>query len=207
MKNLKNVFTLVCCGLLATASFTSCLGSGNDDFTQNYKKLTQADKATMITALAGFYKGKVYTYKNLSDTKPDSAEVMIKAAIDSTVITPNIPTKLISKYITSDDSILVNQAKTFTLKAETRTPASYSLDYFNKAYYQFILNPTLTKFSAGSKTVTIEYANQLNFGQAALYPLCESYKNEIACTFLIKSIKVDDSTYDVNLPLRIKGKK
>ncbi|KXB85297.1 hypothetical protein HMPREF3034_00286 [Prevotella sp. DNF00663] len=207
MKNFKSLFTLMCCALLATASFTSCLGSDNNDDSNNYKKLTPTEKTTMITALSGNYKGKVYSYKNISESKPDSMDIMIRAAIDSTIIIPNIPTKAISKYITSDDRELVNQAKTFTIKANVRTPATYSTQFFNKGYYQFIIIPTTTTFSAGSKNVTVEYANQLTFKQVVLYPICESFQNQFGCTLLIKSIKVGNSTYDVNLPLRFKGKK
>ena len=101
MKNLKNYLMLFACLLVASMTLTSCMN--DDDNTENYKVLTQAEKSQVMMALSGTYTGKMKYYSNSTYNSADSVSTSWRITSDSTFVM-QFPMEAVEGFIDGQDN-------------------------------------------------------------------------------------------------------
>ncbi|HCN53743.1 MAG TPA: hypothetical protein DIS88_08110 [Prevotella sp.] len=209
MKNLKNYLMLFACLLVASMTLTSCMN--DDDNTENYKVLTQAEKSQVMMAVSGTYTGKMKYYSNSTYNSADSVSTSWRITSDSTFVM-QFPMEAVEGFIDGQDNKSdIASLGMVTLKGKTYL-GNYMLEsYWTQSYYQLGLEIESVKATTASgKTVTIEFSNtamQLGSYSQVYYPMIEYYNNQTAAYILIKNIDYEGMTYPINAPFMLGGKK
>lgn len=209
MKNLKNYVMLFACLLVGSMTLTSCLN--DDDNTQNYKVLTQAEKSQVMMAVSGTYTGKMKYYTNSTYSSADSVSTSWRITSDSTFVT-RFPMEAVEGFIDGQDNKSdIASIGMVTLKGKTYL-GNYMLEnYWAQSYYQLGLEiESVTATTASGKTVKIEFYDtgmQLGSYSQVYYPMIEYYSNQSSAYILIKNIEYEGMTYPINAPFMLGGKK
>ena len=160
MKKLKTTLFLMC-GIATALSFSSCIGSNNNNNDTVY--LSHSARATyyyQLTLTGGSFTGHIYRIYSNSYTAPDSIGVLswnVNADMNDTTVNIKLPVSKLAKYITNDnDKAILSNAPDVPLTVQYRAPYTESQDLYNSRYYRFVNYLTSNTITTTSQNTPIE---------------------------------------------------
>ena len=161
MKKLKTTLFLMC-GIATALSFSSCIGSNNNNNDTVY--LSHNARATyyyQLTLTGGSFTGHIYRIYSNSYTAPDSIGVLswnVNADMNDTTVNIKLPVSKLARYITNNaaDKAILSNAQDATLKVQYRAPYTESQDLYNSRYYRFVNYLTSNTITTTSQNTPIE---------------------------------------------------
>jgi hypothetical protein len=212
MKKLKTTLFLMC-GIATALSFSSCIGSNNNNNDTVY--LSHNARATyyyQLTLTGGSFTGHIYRIYSNSYTAPDSIGVLswnVNADMNDTTVNIKLPVSKFAKYITNAaDKVILSNAPDVFLTLQYRAPYAESQDLYNSRYYRFVNYLTSNTITTTSQNTPIEVdLNTLSqTGKDALgntiyffstnSPIV-SYNGQYDEIIDIKSIKIGSNSYSL----------
>jgi hypothetical protein len=213
MKKLKTTLFLMC-GIATALSFSSCIGSNNNNNDTVY--LSHSARATyysQLTLTGGSFTGHIYRIYSHSYTAPDSIGVLswnVNADMNDTTVNIKLPVSKLARYITNNaaDEAILSNAQDATLKVQYRAPYTESQDLYNSRYYRFVNYLTSNTITTTSQNTPIEVdlSTMSQTGKDALgntiyffstnSPIV-SYNGQYDEIIDIKSIKIGSNSYSL----------
>jgi len=212
MKQVRNLF-FVMMGLLALSfTLTSCDDDDDNGKDANYyRTLTATEKAAVLDAVVGTYTGQFYTVNYSCQYVLDSIEGSVTMGKDTTFVINNLPTSLLSAYLSVDgESSLLEEAPSVNIGGTYYALDEVYAPYYEAGIYQYMMTPqdqvTLT---AGTNTVTLYFSTYImNAYSGGFYTMCSlNNSKKLTVCLDIAGIKVGESLYSVNRPIYFIGDK
>lgn len=211
MKKLKTTLFLMC-GIATALSFSSCIGSNNNNNDIVYlSHSARMNYYSQLTLTGGSFTGHIYRIYSNSYTAPDSIGVLswnVNADMDTTV-NIKLPVSKLAKYITNDnDKAILSNAPDVPLTVQYRAPYTESQDLYNSRYYRFVNYLTSNTITTTSQNTPIEVdlSTMSQTGKDALgntiyffsmnSPIV-SYNGQYDEIIDIKSIKIGSNSYSL----------
>ncbi len=214
MKKLRTLLIVMLCSSMAIG-ITSCLS--DDDNSNNYKPLTDVQRANQRRAIAGSYRGNIY-FVNDSTHSRDSLEMSwTLSAPDSSFVSNDFPASILVHGLSNlQMSQVIRNAGRYRLKG-TFIPYINTVD--NDNYFTFTLYPDNlkmefdTEYEGTTHHFAIEFVTQLDTylpgaAQSARYYSYGAYlSGKMEGYFLIQKISMDGYGVQTNRPVYILGNK
>lgn len=160
MKKLKTTLFLMC-GIATALSFSSCIGSNNNNNDIVYlSHSARMNYYSQLTLPGGSFTGHIYRIYSNSYTAPDSIGVLswnVNADMNDTTVNIKLPVSKLAKYITNDnDKAILSNAPDVPLTVQYRAPYTESQDLYNSRYYRFVNYLTSNTINTTSQNTPIE---------------------------------------------------
>jgi hypothetical protein len=216
MKKYHSFLVLLLCSI-TVFSLSSCLDDG-DDNNDNYVNLSSAQRVSLLYNSAGSYTGKMYYPKNSNTVAADSLDFQMTLTPKITSegdtchsVGISLPLAAFKNYVSGTDSTIVKEAGTAEVTA-VATPYSVQYSNFvNQNLYLCLFIPTDVTVTQGNNTIAIHFEtqNQLSFAgnYYAPYLYLNTSSKETEGYLLVKNVTINKTTYDIERPFILHGKK